>query len=91
MRTTLTIEDALAKQLREIARRSGRSFQQVVNDALRAGIVDGQIAMASKPYRLIPQSMGAVDSRLNLDRTLDLAARLEDEELASKFRLRRES
>lgn len=89
MRTTLTIDDALAKQLKEIVHRSGRPFKQVVNDALRAGIRDGHIAKASKPYRLIPQSMGAVDSRFNLDKTLELVARLEDEELTRKLRLRK--
>ena len=41
------------------------------------------------PYRLIPQSMGAVDSRFNLDKTLELVARLEDEELTRKLRLRK--
>lgn len=91
MRTTLTIEDALAKQLKEIVHRSGRTFKQVVNDALRAGIRDRHIAESSKPYRLIPQSMGAVDSRFNLDKTLELAARLEDEEVARKIRLRKGS
>ena len=38
MRTTLTIEDGIAAQLREIVHRSGKSFKAVVNDALRAGI-----------------------------------------------------
>ncbi|MDE0102463.1 MAG: hypothetical protein OXN89_08785 [Bryobacterales bacterium] len=89
MRTTLTIEDPLAKQLKEIAHRSGRSFKRVVNDAIRAGIRDGRIVDASRPYRVVPKSMGKVDSRFNLDKTLELAARLEDEELARKLRLRK--
>ena len=89
MRTTLTIEDDLAKQLKEIVHRSGKSFKQVVNDALRAGIQNGRIATASKPYRLIPQFMGDVDRRYNLDKTLQLADRLEEEELARKLELRK--
>lgn len=89
MRTTVTIEDALAKELKEIAQRSGRSFKQVVNDALRAGIRDGHIADASRPYRLMPQSMGVVDSRLDLDKALSLADSLEDRELAGKLMLRK--
>ncbi len=84
MRTTVTIEDALAKELKEIVRRSGRSFKQVVNDALRAGIRDGHIAKAPRRYRLIPQSMGDVDGRFNLDKALLLGNRLEGEELAHK-------
>ena len=38
MRTTLTIEDDLARTLRERARLLNLPFKQVVNDALRRGI-----------------------------------------------------
>ena len=89
MRTTLTIEDALAKELKELVHRSGRSFKQVVNDALRAGIREGRIANTSRLYRLMPQSMGDVDNRFNLDKALLLGDRLEDEELARKLMLRK--
>lgn len=89
MRTTLTIEDALAKELKELVHRSGRSFKQVVNDALRAGIREGRIANPSRQYRLIPQSMGDIDSRFNLDKALLSSDRLEDEELARKLMLRK--
>lgn len=89
MRTTVTIEDALAKELKEIVRRSGRSFKQVVNDALRAGIRDGRIANAPRRYRLTPQSMGDVDGRFNLDKALLLGDRLEDEKLAHQRMLRK--
>lgn len=88
MRTTLTIEDSLAKELKEIVHRSGKSLKQVVNDALCAGIRDGRIAGASRPYRLTPQPMGDVDSRFNLDKALLLGDRLEAEELAGKLTLR---
>lgn len=38
MRTTLTLDDDLARELKERARRSGQSFRQVVNDAIRTGL-----------------------------------------------------
>jgi hypothetical protein len=38
MRTTLTLDDDVARQLRERARRSGESFKEVVNSALRRGL-----------------------------------------------------
>jgi len=38
MRTTLTLDDDLAKQLREKARLSGESFKEVVNETLRRGL-----------------------------------------------------
>jgi len=46
MRTTLTIDNDLAPKLKEKARREGRSFKEVVNEALRAGL-----GVQSKPRR----------------------------------------
>ena len=89
MRTTLTIKDAISKQLKEIVHRSGRSFNEVASDALRAGIQDVRLSRASKPYRLIPQPMGDVSNQYDLDKTLELADRLEDEGIVRKLRLRR--
>lgn len=89
MRTTLTIEDGIAAQLREIAHRSGRSFKAVVNEALRAGIANNRIVTRRKPYRLEPVSLGAVVGPYDLDKALQLADRLEDEEIARKLQLRK--
>jgi hypothetical protein len=41
MRTTLTLDDDVAKQLREKTRRSGESFKMVVNETLRKGLRRG--------------------------------------------------
>ena len=41
MRTTLTLEDDLEEKLREEARKSGRSFKDVVNGTLRRGLSVG--------------------------------------------------
>jgi hypothetical protein len=38
MRTTLTLDDDLARQLQEQSRRSGASFKEVVNETLRKGL-----------------------------------------------------
>lgn len=37
-RTTLTLEDDVAERLQEESRRTGRSFKDVVNRAIRAGL-----------------------------------------------------
>lgn len=50
MRTTLTLDDDLARQLKEIARRRGESFKAVVNAAVRRGLEQG----AKPPSRLPP-------------------------------------
>ena len=88
MRTTLTIDDGIAAHLRDIVHRSGKSFKAVVNDALRAGIANNRIATRRKPYRLEPVALGAVVGPCDLDKALQLADRLEDEEIARKLQLR---
>ena len=89
MRTTLTIDDNIARQLKEIVHRSGRSFKAVVNDALRAGIEKNRIAEVARPYRLEPVSMGEVVGPYNLDKALQMADQLEDEEIARELQLRK--
>lgn len=89
MRTTLTIDDDIARQLREIVHRSGKPFKNVVNEALRAGIENNRIADVSRPYRLEPVAMGEVTSPYDLDKALQLADRLEDEETSRKLLLRK--
>ena len=42
MRTTLTIDDDLAKELKAETRRTGNSLKEVVNAALRRGLRTGQ-------------------------------------------------
>ena len=41
MRTTLTLDDDVERELREETRRSGRSFKEIVNEALRRGLSSG--------------------------------------------------
>ena len=89
MRTTLTIDDDVARQLREIVHRSGKPFKNVVNEALRAGIENDRIADVSRPYRLEPVAMGEVTGPFDLDKALQLADRLEDEETGRKLLLRK--
>ena len=89
MRTTLTIEDEIARRLKEIAYQTGRTFKSVVNDSLRAGIAGNRNVPAPKPYRLKPAPMGEVVGPYNLDKALLLADRIEDEEIARKLQLRK--
>jgi hypothetical protein len=50
MRTTLTLDEDVAKRLRERARRSGASFKEVVNATLRRGLRSGE-----KPSPRLPR------------------------------------
>ncbi|MFM7086470.1 MAG: hypothetical protein ACKOXO_05705 [Cyanobium sp.] len=85
MRTTLTLDDALLRQLRQRALDRGQTFKQVVNDTLRAGLAASPAA-PRQPYRCPTFSMGQPLLPVNLDKALTLAAELEDEELIRTLR-----
>jgi hypothetical protein len=85
MRTTLTIDDALLRQLRQKALDSGKPFKQVVNDTLRAGLKQ-PAAPQREPYRCPSFSMGQPRWPVNLDKATALADALVDEELVTKLR-----
>ena len=83
MRTTLTIDDEIAAALKKRAFESGKSFKQVVNEALAAGLA-GSLPRA-RVYRLMPVSMGQAQQGINLDKASRIAGEMEDEELARKL------
>ena len=89
MRTTLTIEDRIARDLKHIAHRSGKPFKVVVNETLQAGLAAGQERRKPKRYRLSAVSLGGVRRGIDLDKAHALADSLEDEELARKIELRK--
>ncbi len=88
MRTTLTLDDDVARHLRDEARRRGRPLKQVVNDTLRAGLAAGR-ARPARRYRLSPVSLGGVVPGIDLDKALRLAEALEDEAIGRKLELRK--
>lgn len=49
-RTTLNLDEDVARQLSELARRRGRSVSRVANQALRAGLLAGAQPMPLRPY-----------------------------------------
>lgn len=85
MRTTLTIDDALLRQLRQKALDSGKSFKQVVNDTLRAGPKQAS-PLQREPYRCPSFSIGALAPGVDLTKATQLAAALDDEALVEKLR-----
>ena len=88
MRTTLTIDDDLARELREKAHRSGVPFKEVVNKAIRAGLEQIDKPRQVKPYKCKAYSLGYPPSA-DLDHALSLADHLESEEIARKLSLRK--
>lgn len=87
MRTTLTIDDQLARALKARAHRSGQPFKAIVNEMLRAGLTAERALPQPRPYRVPEYELGPVQHGFNLDKALVLAERLEDEELTRKLAL----
>ena len=85
MRTTITLEVDVAARLREFSHRTGKSFKQAVNDAVRQGLASPAVARA-EPFVQPTYSLGRV--RVDLTKALTLAADLEDQEIVAKLRRR---
>ncbi|MEM7481474.1 MAG: DUF2191 domain-containing protein [Acidobacteriota bacterium] len=49
MRTTLTLDDDLARRLKDTARLTGKTFKEVVNATLRRGFGRGELPAATLP------------------------------------------
>lgn len=84
MRITITLDDDVAARLREFSLRTGRSFKQAVNDAVRAGITSP--AQRIEPFAQPTFSMGR--SRVDLTKANSLAGDLEDQEAITKLERR---
>ena len=81
MRTTVTLDPDTAALIRHRMRERGISFKRALNEAIRAGADENRGA----PFRTATASLGV--PVINLDRALQLAAELEDEELVRKTRV----
>lgn len=80
MRTTVTLDGDTEAILRLRMRERGVSFKVALNDAIRSGAAGAK----APPFRTASVSMG--QSRVNLDRALQIAADLEDDELIRRMR-----
>ena len=88
MRTTLTIDEEVMERLKKVAAQSRLSFKEVVNRALRHGLERMQPGSAPRRYRGRTYAMGFPPAS-NLDKALQLAGSLEDEEVVQKLRMRK--
>lgn len=81
MRTTVTLDPDTAALIQRRMRERGISFKQALNEAIRAGAGRED----REPFRTATAALGV--PAVNLDRALQLAGELEDEELVRKSRL----
>lgn len=88
MRTTLDIDEHLLDRARKIARRAKLPLKEVVRRALGAGLDTLDPRPKRKPYQLTTYRMGFPPA-LELDKALQIAAVLEDDETARKLLVRK--
>ena len=81
MRTTVTLDPDAEQIIRRRMRERGLSFKEAINDAIRSAVMT---PASRDPFRTEIAALG--DSHVNLDRALQLAADLEDDELIRKMR-----
>lgn len=83
MRTTVTLDADTHAIVRRLMRDKGVSFKEAVNEAIRAGARGRERV----PFRVRTHRMGA--PRIPLDKALQLASELEDEEIVRKMAARK--
>jgi hypothetical protein len=88
MRTTLTVDDALLRALKDFAHKTGTPFKEVLDRALRAGMSELGRKSPPRPHRTRTYDMGT-PTGVNLDKARQLADALEDDEILRKIALRK--
>jgi hypothetical protein len=75
VRTTLSLDDDVARLLNKETRRSGTSFKEVVNHYLRLGLMAAKHP-ARKPFKVVPLDLG-LPAGLSYDNIGELLEALE--------------
>lgn len=83
MRTTVTLDPDVDALVRSVMAERGLSFKEAVNEAIREGVGP----RSSIAVTIQPRDMGP--ARVDLDRALQIAGELEDEEIVRKLELRK--
>ena len=89
MRTTLTLDDEVAVELKRLAYEQDKPFKRVVNETLRAGLGAGQAPSPARRYRIKPAKMGVPRAGVDLTRALRLADGFEDAVIAEEIEARK--
>jgi len=77
VRTTVTLEKTLAAGLRNVARRTGRSFERVLDETLRRGLLDRSTVTRPKRFVVRARNLGRMRPGISLDGIAALLERIE--------------
>lgn len=83
MRTTVTLDPDVQTLLKNAMRKADKSFKQVLNDGLRAGLSMRPAAKASTAWEPMTYDMG--QPLVDLSKMNELLGELEDQELVAKM------
>lgn len=83
MRSTVTLDEDIAQQIKILMAERGAGFKETINDLLRRGL---QATSTSEPYEA-PTFRSGVRQGVDLSKALSMAARLEDDEFVRKVEL----
>jgi len=72
MRTTITLDEDVAVKLQAEARKSGRPFKQVVNDAIRTGLAAQRRARKLPPFAISEQHLFRLKPGFDYDKVEEL-------------------
>jgi hypothetical protein len=86
VRTTGTLDDDVAAQLKSLAHERGIPFKEALNSSLRSALGDDTAVIT--PYK-VPSRNLRLRPGLNLDKARALAGQLEDDEIVRKLELRK--
>lgn len=78
------IEKALFEKIELEARRTGKTIQEIVNEAIRVGLREMREPGKPAPYQTKTVSMGH-PSQINLDKATKIATELETIEMVQKM------
>ena len=73
----MTLDEDVAAKLRAEVRRSGRSFKDAVNEALRRGLLAPTAKATEEPFRVKARDLGRLQPGLSLDSITSLLEQVE--------------
>lgn len=77
MRTTLTLDDDVSAKLKSLAKRTGKSFKETVNEAIRCGLTVIPTTQRPQSFRVVTRDLGNVQPGINLDNIADVLEQAE--------------
>jgi hypothetical protein len=77
LRTTLTLDDDVAANLKTEAQRAGRPFREIVNETLRRGLERRRTTAQRRTFKVTARDLGNLKPGLSLDNIAEVIEHVE--------------